>query len=451
MKSLRRGSILIGLFISVFVVGMFILIAKIQLEASFYIINSNESTLGIVYDRNGDVLFDEKSNYGKYPSDQFADVANFIGDSSSQMTNTIVARNSEILNNYTFSGGVNSSAGQSAIYTTLDHDANKKVFDSFGSKDGCAIAYNYQTGEILVCVSKPCVNPMTGYENLPSGSLLCKAFKKTVPGSTQKISTLIAGFESLGYDRMYNKSYECTGQYLNHEQLNINCHKRAGHGVQNISQAFANSCNPFFAQLVEDKDLSLDDIKRAYSKMGYAINGDTENKFDIDGIIVESASTTITNTDEFNTQWSCIGQGESMVSPCQMMMWQSAIANETGKATIPYFISSATNVKGRIVKEGSTKYTTTLFSPQTASDIKEIMMSNGQDNYRASIGHDVAVKSGTAQVKHGKEENSLLAGFCTDPELPIAFCIVIENKLDNDVTTNHIASVLLTSIEKNLK
>ncbi len=450
MKSLRRGSILIGIFISVFVLGMVALVAKIQLEASFYIINSNKSTLGIVYDKDGDVLFDEKTNYGLYPSNQFADVANFIGDSSTQMTNTIVARNSEILNNYTFSGGVNSSAGKSAIYTTLDHNANQKVFNAFGSKDGCAIAYNYKTGEIYVCVSKPCVNPMTGYKDLPSGSLLCKAFKKTVPGSTQKISTLIAGFESLGYDAMYSKSYDCSGKYTNHENLDINCHKRAGHGTQNIAQAFENSCNPFFAQLVEAEDFRLEEIQKYYTKMGYAVNGSAENKIDIDGIIVETASTTVTNTDEFNTQWSCIGQGESMVSPCQMMMWQSAIANESGKATIPYLIDTASNVKGRIVKEGSTKYTTTLFAEKTASSVKEIMVANGEKNYRSSIGHDVAVKSGTAQVNHGKEENSLLAGFCTDPNLPVAFCIVIENRIESDVSTNHIASVLLTEIEKNL-
>lgn len=450
MKSLRRGSIIIGMIIAVFLIGMIILIAKIQLEASYYIINSNESTLGIVCDKNGDVLFDEKINYDKYPSNQFADVGNFIGDSSGQMTNTIVARNSEILNNYTFSGGVHSSEGQSAIYTTLDHNANQKVFNSFGSKDGCAIAYNYKTGEILVCVSKPCVNPMTGYENLAEGSLLCKAFIKTVPGSTQKIATLTAAFESMGHDKVYSKSYECTGSYLNHEGLNINCHKKSGHGVQNIVEAFANSCNPFFAQLVEDEDLSLDDIKKAYSRMGYALNGEDAVKMNIDGIIAETASTTITNTDEFNTQWSCIGQGESMVSPCQLMMWQSAIANETGKATIPYFISSATNVKGRVVKEGSTEYTTTLFSAETASEVKEIMVQNGTDNYKSYIGYDLGIKSGTAQVKHGDEENSLLTGFCTDPDFPIAFCIVIENRVSGEISTNDIASVLLSSIENDM-
>ena len=40
MKSLKRGSRLITLMISVFIIGMIVLIAKIQMEASFYISNS---------------------------------------------------------------------------------------------------------------------------------------------------------------------------------------------------------------------------------------------------------------------------------------------------------------------------------------------------------------------------------------------------------------------------
>ena len=40
MKSLKRGSRLITLMISVFIIGMIVLIAKIQMEASFYISNT---------------------------------------------------------------------------------------------------------------------------------------------------------------------------------------------------------------------------------------------------------------------------------------------------------------------------------------------------------------------------------------------------------------------------
>lgn len=446
MKSLKRGSRLITFMIAVFIIGLIILIAKIQMEASFYISNSGSRNLGYVYDRNGDILFDDNAEEGQYADGYFKDLGNLIGDASGQMTNTLVARNLEKLSNYSFTSGISYKGGKAAIYSTLSHDANEQVYSAFGSKDGCAIAYNYKTGEILVCVSRPSVDPLKGYEDLPDGSLLCKAFYKTVPGSTQKVATLISATETMGIDALMEKSYSCSGVYTNNTGLDIVCHNSYGHGTQNIREAFANSCNPFFAQLVEDPDWSLSDIENCYKKMGYSVNGSEESEISIDGIISEKASTTLEDKNEFNTQWSCIGQGTSLVSPCQMMMWQSAIANETGKSTMPYLIDHVTNVNGRTVESASTSYSEQLFSSQTASDVKDIMLENGL-NYTGTIpGYTLGIKSGTAQVKDGAEENSLLTGFVDDENFPIAFAILIENRNSGDVTTDYIASVILDSL-----
>ena len=141
----------------------------------------------MVYDRNGDVLFDGMNGFGAYEAGHFADIGNLIGDTSGQMSNTLVARNGILLNNYSFNTGVLAQTGKASITTTLDHVANRAVFDALGAKDGAVIAYNYKTGELLTCVSKPCVYVASGYENLAEGSLICKAFYSMVPGSTQKV------------------------------------------------------------------------------------------------------------------------------------------------------------------------------------------------------------------------------------------------------------------------
>ena len=128
------------------------------------------------------------------------------------------------------------------------------------------------------------------------------------------------------------------------------------------------------------------------------------------------------------------------------MMWQSAIANESGKSTMPYLIDHVTNVNGRTVESASVNYSEQLFSSQTASEVKEIMLENGL-NYTGKIpGYTLGVKSGTAQVKNGEEENSLLTGFVDDKDFPIAFAILIENRESYDVSTEHIASVILDSL-----
>lgn len=451
MKSIRRCQHIISLVILLFIAGMAVLTIKIYHESSFYMMNSDSHELGMVYDRNGDVLFDG-SGENSYPENYFIDVGNLIGDDKGQMENTLVAQNIDKLNNYSFSSGLISDGGKAAIYTTLDHEANRAVYDAYGSQKGCAVAYNYLTGEILVCTSLPSLDVTKGYANIDSfesGTLISKAMYGTVPGSTQKVSTVISALEIMGSDKLFSKSFNCSGRYTNLTGDVIDCHNLYGHGTQNIQQAVENSCNPFFAQLVEDSDMPLDEVKRMYKKLGYSLNGATPTYIDIDGIQCETASTTLMDSAEFRTQWGCIGQGDTLVSPIQLMMWQSAVANESGKMTMPHLINKVSDVRGRIVQTNRTEYSRQLFSRQTASATKQILLTNGANHYSSLIsGYTVGVKSGTAQVDDNDTENSLLVGFVDDESLPVAFCILIENKATSTVTTDQIVKVMLDSLNK---
>jgi cell division protein FtsI/penicillin-binding protein 2 len=92
-----------------------------------------------------------------------------------------------------------------------------------------------------------------------------------------------------------------------------------------------------------------------------------------------------------------------------------------------------------------------MFSEKSAASMRSIMLANGADNYSSLLsGTTVGVKSGTAQIGNAKTENSLLAGFTDDPEFPVAFCIVIENRKSGEVSTSRIASVLLQELKASL-
>ena len=452
MKSIRRGQHLITIMLLLFLLMLGVLVYRLQTKAAFYISHASDMSLGKVYDRKGEVLFDPKATAGEYGSDYFLDVGNFIGDDSRQMTNTLVSQNRDRLANFSFMLGEQPD-GQAAICTTLDHNVNRKVYDRFGYKNGCAVAYNYMTGEIYVCFSKPSVNILDRYENidmLEDGSLLCKVFYPTVPGSTQKIATTLAALEHMGYEELMSKSYSCLGSYENLGGDVIKCHKDAGHGEQTINEAFANSCNPWFAQLVEDPGWTLADIEETYSAMGYTIDGKEDPKtIDVDGISSFTASTSLTDKNDFNTQWGCMGQGTTLVSPLQMMVWQSAIANQTGVMTMPHLIDHTVTVSGKETSSAVTSYGHyKMFSPENAAHMREIMLYNGRDRYADILpGCDVAVKSGTAQIGKEKTENSLLTGFVDDPSFPIAFCIVIENRVSGEVSTSQIAATMLQELK----
>lgn len=456
MKSIRRCQSIITLFLVLFIAGMTVLVVKINREAPFYMMHSGKHELGMVYDRNGDVLFDGLGQ-GTYEDNHFIDIGNIIGDDKGQMNNTLVAQNIDKLNNYSFSAGLVREGGKAAIYTTLDHAANRAVYNAYMGAKGCTVAYNYKTGEILVCTSLPSIDFTKGYENIgtmESGTLLSKTLFGTVPGSTQKVSTVATALEIMGPDLLFSKSYTCNGQYLSPNFVDtantgemIICHQSWGHGTQNIQQAVENSCNPFFAQLVEDPDMPLDRIIEQYRKLGFAVNDDEMQYLDIDGIQCERASTELKNKADPHTQWGCIGQGDTLVSPIQLMMWQSAIANGTGKMTMPHLIHHVTNLYGDTRDVAVTSFSDEIFSPTTADTVKRILLTNGANHYAWSIpNYIVGVKSGTAQVNNGQEENSLLVGFLSDDQHPIAFCILLENKFSTSVTTEQIATTLLNAL-----
>ena len=448
MKSIKRCQHIITIFLALFIVGIILLVIKINKQADFYMMNSDKYSLGKVYDRTGDVLFDG-SGMEQYEDGHFIDVGNLIGDDEGQMENTLVAQNIEYLNNYSFSAGLVKQGGKAAIYTTLDHNANRAVYNAYMGAKGCAVAYNYQTGEVLVCTSLPSIDVAKGYnfDNMEPGTLLSKAMYGTVPGSTQKVSTVISALEIMGKEKLFSKTFNCSGQYINKSGKPIDCHQTWGHGDQNIQQAVENSCNPFFAQLVEDPDMPLDRIKQMYRRLGYAINDDKPEYYDINGIQCEKASTTLTDSTEFNTQWGCIGQGDTLASPMQLMMWQSAIATGTGKMTMPHLIAKVTDVYGDVSVTGKTEFSNSIFSTSTASTVKQMLMTNGANNYAYSIpGYSIGIKSGTAQVKEGAEENALLVGFVDDPAHPIAFCVLLENKYSTPVSAEQIVTTMLNSL-----
>lgn len=449
-KSMRRAGKITTILLVCFCAGLVYLTYTLVSQSSYYMAKSGSSTYGIVYDRTGDVLFDGTQPLTAYPAGQFSDVGNLIGDVSGQMTNTLVAKNISELANYSFSYGTR--GGSVSLRTTLSHAANKAIYQALGKKNGTAIAFNWKTGEVLVCVSKPCVDIAKGYDNLdsmPEGSLLCKAFYPTVPGSTQKVATLVAAYEHNGISAVNGTEFTCTGSWTNAQGQQINCHEKGGHGTQTLQQAFENSCNPYFAQLVQSDKLPLSALVDTYTQMGYAVNGEAADTLTLDGITIEPASTTLTDTNDFNTQWGALGQGETLVSPFQMALWEGAIASGSGRVLQPFLIDSKTGMDGREESLSAPRYTKQFFPGDVAQAVREVMVTNAKNHYYVSLGnYNCGVKSGTAQVtEDGKEyENSFLTGFCLDDSCPVAFCVMIEHRVSSDITSAQLTKVLLDAL-----
>ncbi|WP_411287125.1 penicillin-binding protein 2 [Phenylobacterium sp.] len=150
-------------------------------------------------------------------------------------------------------GDIPAVAGKE-IQLTLDIDVQNRALEVFGGESGAAVMIDCRTGDIICMASAPSfdanrfVRGLTGaeyralatYERKP---LLDKALTGTYPpGSTFKPITAMAALEA-GIDPELRVG--CSGgMYFGGRYFH--CHKKGGHGMQNMHDAIKNSCDVYF-------------------------------------------------------------------------------------------------------------------------------------------------------------------------------------------------------------
>lgn len=155
------------------------------------------------------------------------------------------------------------------VITTLELKLQQAAYDSLGSYNGAAIVLDNDTGKILAMVSKPDYNPNNleemwdEIEKSNESFLLNRATQGLyTPGSVFKIFTAL---EYIRQNQMYNDfSYVCRGKdtFANYT---INCYNSTVHGTENLTDAFANSCNGAFATI--GTTLNLDKMSTNMKKL----------------------------------------------------------------------------------------------------------------------------------------------------------------------------------------
>ncbi|WP_309644481.1 penicillin-binding protein 2, partial [Phenylobacterium sp.] len=142
------------------------------------------------------------------------------------------------------------------IQLSLDVDIQNRALEVFGDESGGAVMLDCRTGDVLCLSSAPSfdanrfVRGMTGPEyralaNYERRPLLDKALTATYPpGSTFKTMTALAALDA-GVDP--EQRVNCGGGWFFGGRY-FRCHKRGGHGSQNMRDALKNSCDVYFYQ-----------------------------------------------------------------------------------------------------------------------------------------------------------------------------------------------------------
>ncbi|SHF36269.1 peptidoglycan glycosyltransferase [Caldanaerobius fijiensis DSM 17918] len=308
---------------------------------------------------------------------------------------------------------------------TLDADLQKIAYNSLGNNRGAVVAMDPKTGAILALVSKPTFDPNTidqDWKQLnsdPNSPLLNRALNGLyAPGSTFKIVTASAALKYV--TDIKDKIYTCKG-YVVVNGNKISDYQGEAHGNLNIKQAFTVSCNTTFVKI------GLDVGKSNMMKMAEAFGFNRDVNFDLP-VTRSTFPPFKLFSDNVELAERSIGQGEVQVTPLQMAMITSAIANN-GVMMQPYLVSEVITSDGRVVQRTSPQVYLTPVTPDIAAVIKDMMISvvNSGTGTAAGInGIQVAGKTGTAQTGK-KEDDAWFVGFAPAENPQIVVAVIVEH------------------------
>ncbi len=297
------------------------------------------------------------------------------------------------------------------IETTLDPFVQKAALKALGDFRGALVAIDPRTNEILAIAS-------SRGKGTPANIALEHQFE---PGSVVKVLTGLNA-ENGAVDVAPLFPYTCKGS------LDIEGHRfpdwvPAGHGVlQSIDDAFAVSCNIFFADL--GLRLGADRLKAFMTAAGF--DGDT----DLGVFRVPLGKTIGPIPDRLETAFLAIGLKHESMTALHVAMLASMMANR-GELTGPKLLVQRRSILGDIVAKAPAQSSARLASPAAAETMVQAMEAVVTDakgtGHRAMLpGISIAMKTGTAGDRKNGLDAVILA-FAPAESPRIAFGIIAED------------------------
>lgn len=318
------------------------------------------------------------------------------------------------------------------LHLTIDHALQEKARALLGKNKGAIVALNPSTGEVLAMVSTPDFDPNDTVLQAQwpyliedkDSPLLPRAVNGLYPpGSTFKIVTGISALEN----RLGDFTWEDTGS-INIDGKTFKNAGDASYGLLNLKNAMTYSSNVYFAALSEK--LSEDALLKTAEKIGL----NQSIPFDLR---VTASRLPKINGKKTELAATAIGQGRLQVTPLQMALVTSGIANK-GVVMTPYLVDSIKDPDGVLIKKTKPTPWLTFTSEAAASLMKEMMVqvvTNGTGKKASVKNITVAGKTGTAQVENAKGEiettHGWFVGFAPAENPEIVVAIVLENQKEN--------------------
>ena len=276
-----------------------------------------------------------------------------------------------------------------SLYTTLNTTLQQAAADALDGYRGAVVVLEAKTGRVLANVSNPVFNPNTIDEDWEalnaddeSGVFLNRGLQgRYPPGSTFKIVTSLAYLRQNG-----------TLDGFSFAQIGLGLDK----------DAFRSLADSLYLNSRLDLELPT-----------------SKSSFDLDS----------TTADALVMQTS-IGQGDTLVTPMEMALIASAVAND-GEMIKPRYVDNIVSADGQAVKTFYKESLGTVMSESEANTLTELMKGVVQSGTAVSLSdlpYNIAGKTGTAEHgSDGETPHSWFVGFSNADDPDIVIAVVAEN------------------------
>ena len=317
--------------------------------------------------------------------------------------------------------------------------------DGADAEGGAAVVMDVKTGQVLVCASYPTYNLATffdDYEELMEADytpLYNRALDAAYPpGSTYKMVTLIAAYESanLGleetiYDAGVYRKYENEGFYPSCLAWKY----RISHGSLDGAHALQKSCNYFFYELGDRLSINTMDNVAKHMGLGEPTGIELEEE------VGHRANPTVKKQlyTGFDSGWftgdqilAAIGQSINRFTPMQLCVYATTLANHGTryKATFMNRVVSA-DYKNLLLENERTVVSTLPISQEvidiyTQGMILVNLKEGTAGDYFIDFPISVAGKTGTAEDDPTGSDNGAYICFAPVEDPQIAIAIYVE-------------------------
>jgi peptidoglycan glycosyltransferase len=301
------------------------------------------------------------------------------------------------------------------VVTSLNPAAQRVALQQLAGRKGAVVALDPHTGAVTVMASNPGYDPnavrrtstFRALNRDPNAPLLNRTTQSGYPpGSTFKVVTAIAAIDSGRYtpdSRISGRN----GKPISGVPLNNDAGESFGDIT--LTEALTKSVNTVFGEIGEK--LGKTTMKKYMDRLGFeapvqidlpsderAASGERRN-----GRIIPATSRFV------DVGRMAIGQDKLTVTPLQMAMVASAVANG-GKLMKPHIVDRVVDRDGRTVRHIGPDEMAQVMSPDTAAKVGAMMgqvVKEGTGTAAALQGIDVAGKTGTAEVDRPCGPNQL--------------------------------------------